>query len=94
MRKKKARGLKTLVITLSLAVIAAAAFLIYMIANDLKLEEAEKIAEEITQRESDEKEKEQDRLDRIAEEKAQWYLILVNNYNAMPDDFDIETVEV
>ena len=94
MRKKKARGLKTLIFILFLAVIAAAVFLIHMIAKDTQPEEEESIPEEAAEEKPDEAAKAQALLEKIENEKGQWYLILVNNQNAMPDDFDIETVEV
>ena len=92
--RKKNRRLITLILILIIAVVAAVFFLYYMIAGDADLEEAKRALEEVTQNQDEEEANEQARLDKIAEEKSQWYLILVNNYNAMPDDFDIETVEV
>ena len=94
MRKKRTNRLILLILILTIAIIAAVFFLIHKIADASQLEEAERAAEEAVQKKSEEEAKEQARLDKIAEEKSQWYLILVNNYNAMPDDFDIETVEV
>lgn len=57
-------------------------------------EQAEQAAREEAQKQAEAKEAEEARRAKIEEEKSQWYLILVNNQNAMPDDFDIETVEV
>ena len=94
MRKKKAHGLKILILILFLAVIAAAFLLIHMINNGAQPEEAAEAVEDDSQKEAEEESKEQARLEKIEDEKDQWYLILVNNQNAMPDDFDIETVEV
>ena len=94
MRKKKAHGLKILILILFLAVIAAAFLLIHMINNGAQPEEAAEAVEYDSQKEAEEESKEQARLEKIEDEKDQWYLILVNNQNAMPDDFDIETVEV
>jgi len=102
MRKKKASRLIALIIILLIAVAAAAAFLMHKISEDARAEEeqraaeeaAQKQAEEEAQRQAEEEAKEQARLEKVEEEKGQWYLILVNNQNAMPDDFDIETVEV
>ena len=93
MKNRKVRNLIILIFLLTIAVIAAAYFVIHKIA-DSHLEEAREAAEEAAQKQAEEEADEQARLDKIAEEKNQWYLILVNNYNAMPDDFDIETVEV
>ena len=98
MRKKKAGRLIAIIIVLVIAVVAAAAFLMQKLAEKERIAEMEKAADaaaaEAAQKKAEEEVKEQERLDRIAEEKDQWYLILVNNQNAMPDDFDIDTVEV
>ena len=102
MRKKKASRLIALIIILIIAVVGAAAFLMHKISEDARIEAAEKAAEEAAQKQAEEEAqkqaeeaaKEQARLEKIEEEKKQWYLILVNNQNAMPDDFDIDTVEV
>ena len=102
---RKTRGQILLIIILIIAAAAAAMFLMHKIADDRHIEEAESTAEEPeraagetseegAQKQAEEEASEQARLDKIAEEKDQWYLILVNNQNAMPDDFDIETVEV
>ena len=96
MKKKKARRLAVFVIILTIAVISAAAFIVHKAAAGAELrkaKEAEEAAEEARQQQAEEEAKEQEKLDRIAEEKAQWYLILVNEWNAIPDDFDVETVE-
>ena len=92
--KKKNRSLIVLIFILVLAVAGTAFYLMRMIAEDAHAEEIKRVAEEAAQKQAEEEAQEQARLDKIKEEKAQWYLILVNNYNAMPDDFDIETVEV
>ena len=102
---RKTRGQILLIIILIIAAAAAAMFLMHKIADDRHIEEAESTAEEPeraagetseegAQKQAEEEASEQARLDKIAEEKDQWYLILVNNQNAMPDDFDIDTVEV
>ena len=92
----KKTGKIVLVLLLLLCVTAIAAF--GVIRNHIKeseMEEAQRAAEEKEAAEAAEKEAaEQARLEKIEEEKDQWYLILVNNQNAMPDDFDIETAEV
>jgi D-alanyl-D-alanine carboxypeptidase len=96
MKKKKARRLAVFVIILTIAVISAAAFIVHKAATSAELrkaKEAEEAAEEARQQQAEEEAKEQEKLDRIAEEKAQWYLILVNEWNGIPDDFDVETVE-
>ena len=97
MKKRKARRLIRLIIILLIAVVAAAVFLKHKIADKERielLEEEESAAAEAALQQAEEEAREQVRLDRIAEEKDKWYLILVNNQNAMPEDFDIETVEV
>ena len=97
MKNKKVRRLITRILVLIIAVVAAAAFLMHKVAEDARIEaerEAARAAEEAAQKKAEEEAKEKTRLDKIAEEKDQWYLILVNNQNAMPDDFSIDTVEV
>jgi len=97
-RKKKNRSLIKIIIALLLLVIAAAYFLIAGAAEKAHREEAraaaEEAAEEAAERQAEEEAREQEQSEKIAAEKDQWYLILVNNQNAMPDDFEIETVEV
>lgn len=97
MKNKKVSRLIALIIILAIAAAAAAAFLMHKVAEDARrreAEEAERAAAEAAQKQAEEEAREQERLAKIEEEKAQWYLILVNNQNAMPDDFSIETVEV
>ncbi len=102
MKKKKASRLIALIIILIIAVAGAAGFLMHKIAEEARIKEAEraaeeeakKAAEEAARKQAEEEAREQERLAKIEEEKGQWYLILVNNQNAMPDDFNIETVEV
>ncbi len=98
MRKKKTGRLITLILILLICAVAAAFFLMHRIAENRRAEEAEsaaaEAAEKAAQEQAEEEAREQAIQDKIAEEKAQWYLILVNNQNAMPDDFDIETAEV
>ncbi len=93
MKRNKTGILITIIIILLIAVSAAAMFLVRMISEKTDMRKAEeaaqKQAEEAAKKQADEKAGK-----RIEDEKSQWYLILVNNQNAMPDDFDIETVEV
>ena len=98
MKRRKAGRLIAIILILAVAVAAAVLFLVHKIKEDARAEEAERAAAEAAAQQQAEEEaaaaKEQERLDRIEAEKSEWYLILVNNQNAMPDDFDIETVEV
>jgi D-alanyl-D-alanine carboxypeptidase len=105
-KKRKTRNLIILIFFLLLAVLAAAWFILHRSAPNAEQQHGEAgqaaeataenqaLAEEEEQKQAEEAAREQARLDKIAEEKGQWYLILVNNQNAMPDDFNIETVEV
>lgn len=93
-KKKKNSNLILLILLLILAVALAAGVIKRKIAYEAEIRETEEAAEEAAQQEAEEEAREQERLDNIAEEKDQWYLILVNNQNAMPDDFDIDIVEV
>ena len=96
-KKRKKRGLLLLILILILAVVLAALFIVHKIAENSRAEE-ERAAEEAmmqqAEEEAEEEAREQEQLEKIEAEKDQWYLILVNNQNAMPDDFEIETVEV
>ena len=93
MKRNKTGILITIIIILLIAVSAAAMFLVRMISEKTDMRKAEeaaqKQAEEAAKKQADEKAGK-----KIEDEKSQWYLILVNNQNAMPDDFDIETEEV
>ena len=100
-RKKKNSSLIKIIIALIILVLVAGYFILSKAALNRREEAkraeeaaAEEAAEAAAQQQAEEEAAEQARLDKIAEEKDQWYLILVNNQNAMPDDFDIETVEV
>ena len=83
-----------MIFALTLAVFSLALFIIHKIAADDQFEEAKRAAEEAARMQKEEEAREQAKLEKIAEEKSQWYLLLVNEWNAMPDDFDIETAEV
>lgn len=92
MKKKKASRLIALIVVLLFAVAFALFFLIHMITVEKAAEAARKAQEEAAKQA--EEEAEQARLEKIEKEKGAWNLILVNNQNAMPDDFEIETVEI
>ena len=67
MKNRKVRNLIILIFLLTIAVIAAAYFVIHKIA-DSHLEEAREAAEEAAQKQAEEEADEQARLDKIAEE--------------------------
>jgi D-alanyl-D-alanine carboxypeptidase len=100
MRKKRRKTAKLIVfiIIMIACIIASAFFLMHKIADNKRAAEAEKAAlaaaEEEAREKAEEAANEKARLEKIEAEKEQWYLILVNNQNAMPDDFSIETAEV
>ena len=94
MRKKKNRALLIMIFALILAIFGVTSMIIHKIASNNEIEEARKAAEEAERVQQEEEARAQEKLDKIAEEKYQWYLLLVNEWNAMPDDFDIETAEV
>ncbi len=98
MKKKKNSNLIKIIIALIILVIVAAYFIVSKTVENRRAAEAERAAaeaaEQAAQKQAEEEAREQAVQDKIAEEKDQWYLILVNNQNAMPDDFDIETAEV
>lgn len=94
MSNRKNRTLLIIIIVLILAVFCGAILVLHQVATNDQIKEAKEEAEEAVRMQEEEEAREQAKLDRIAEEKSQWYLLLVNEWNAMPDDFDIETAEV
>ena len=94
MSKKQTRNLTILILAMVVSIIGAAFFIIHKVYTSTQIEEARRLAEEAQKKQEEEAAREEAKLEEIAEEKAQWYLLLVNEWNAMPDDFDIETVEV
>ncbi len=94
MSNRKNRTLLIIIIVLILAVFCGAILVLHQVATNDQIKEAKEEAEEAVRMQEEEEAREQAKLDRIAEEKSQWYLLLVNEWNAMPDDFDIELDEV
>ena len=101
MKNKKNRALLIMIFALILAIFCVVSLIIHKTATSKQMqeakeaaEEAERIQEEEEARAQEEAAREQAKLEKIAEEKSQWYLLLVNEWNAMPDDFSIETAEV
>lgn len=87
---KKTLRLILLILLLICLTVAAAFFVMQKhSANARKAEEAE--AERVEQEAVEKERQEQAIAARIEEEKSRWYLLLVNEWNAMPDDFSIET---
>ena len=96
----------TIVILLLLCLTAAAAFVTVKKhqQREAAREAAEQAAQQEAERQAAEKAAEEAakeaeaaakaKEEAISAEKGEWYLILVNSDNAMPDDFDIETAEV
>lgn len=94
-RVQRKRRKKTLIIVIEIICLLAAGFYVYYIAEK-KAEEREKalaeeqkkqeqLAKEKAEKEKEEKEKEKE-LDR-------WYLMLVNNDHAIPDDYEVNTAD-
>ena len=83
-----------MIFALILAVFCVASMIIHKISNNAQLKEAQRIAEEAEQQKAEEEARAQEKLDKIAEEKSQWYLILVNEWNAIPDDYEIVTANI
>ncbi len=94
--KKKNRAV--LIVVLLLIAVIGAGFGVYKIhgiraekkAKELARIEAEKEAE----KEAERKAAEEAEKKKKAEESKEWYLLLVNPWNRMPDDFEIETADV
>ena len=94
MRRKKNRALVIMIFALALAVFCVASLIIHMVGSSPEIEEAKEAAEEAEQQKAEEEASAEAKQEKIAEEKSQWYLILVNEWNAIPDDFEVETVEI
>ena len=86
------------IIILICSVVGAAYVIINKHAQNKAAEEARRAAEIAAQQEAARQAAEEAaakaREEKIAAEKDEWYLILVNSDNAMPDDFDLETAVV
>lgn len=98
--KKSGKLLLTLLLLIALA--AAAAFVVMdRHANSVRMreeaaaeEEAKAKAEEEARAKAEAEAAEAARREELARERSEWYLILVNPDNAIPDDFEVKTVEV
>ena len=101
-KRKKKKSQAALVLILMILLLAVGAVTVHKIASvsrDKEAKEASEAAEaaEAAEQQAQEEEAEaleQERQDRIAEEKSQWYLILVNPWNEIPEDYDIETADI
>lgn len=91
--KKTGKLLIILVVLIGLTVAAAFAVINRHAAN-VRIREAEEAAKEAQRKQAEEEAAEKARKEELAREKSEWYLILVNSDNAIPDDFDVETVEI
>ena len=91
--KKTGKLLIILVVLIGLTVAAAFAVINRHAAN-VRIREAEEAAKEAQRKQAEEEAAEKARREELAREKSEWYLILVNSDNAIPDDFDVETVEI
>ena len=83
-----------MIFALVLAIFCVVSMIIHKISNNAEMREAREAAEQAEKMQAEEEANKQAKLDKIAEEKSQWYLILVNEWNAIPDDYEIETVEI
>ena len=78
MKSKKNRALVIMILALILAIFCVASMIIHKIASNDQIREARRAAEQDEQQKAEEEAAKQEKLEKIAEEKAQWYLILVN----------------
>lgn len=95
-RVKRKRKKKIALVVIEIICLIALGFGAYRMV-DIRVEKhrRELAAEEAAKREQEEKARQAElQKQKNAEELEQWYLLLVNQWNAMPDDFDIVTVEV
>lgn len=79
------------IILILICLTAAATFVLLQKHNDNVKKAEEEEAERIEQEAAEKEKQEKAAAAAIEEEKSQWYLLLVNEWNAMPDDFSIET---
>lgn len=91
----KKTGKLLLILVLLIGLTAAAVFVVLdrHAANE-RIREAEEAALEAQKKQAEEEAKERARKKELAKEKSEWYLILVNADNAIPDDFEVNTVEI
>ena len=94
MKSKKNRALVIMILALILAIFCVVSLIIHKIASNDQIREARRAAEQAEQQKAEEEAAKQEKLEKIAEEKAQWYLILVNPWNEIPEGYDIETAEI
>ena len=96
-RKKKKRNGKTLIIVIEIICLLAAGFAIYKVHGIRADRRAEQLAEEQAvleaERKAEEAAAEAERAAKLEESKA-WNLLLVNPWNKMPDDLNVETAEI
>ena len=88
-RTKRKRKKKAMIIIVEIICLMALGFGIYKIVDNRVTQQKEQKAAEEEAAKQAELEKQQKE-----EELKQWNLILVNQWNAMPDDFEVETAEV
>ena len=94
------KGTKALVILVEIIALIGIGAGIFKIHSDKKLEREQQIAAEEAARqleiekEQEEQQRELEEQQRREEELSQWNLLLVNEWNAIPDGFEIETAEV
>ena len=98
-RRKKKKSQVKLVLFLLVLLLIVGTITVLKIASVTSSKEAKQETQETAdaaeaQTEEDAEEAEQAKLDKIAEEKSQWYLILVNPWNEIPEDYDIETADI
>jgi len=96
-RKKKKSQVKLVLFLLVLLLIVGAITVLKIasVSRNKDAKQAEEAAEASeAQAEEEAEEAEQAKADKIAEEKSQWYLILVNPWNEIPEDYDIETADI
>lgn len=88
-RKNKRKNI--LIIVIEIICLIAAGFGIQKIIDKRTEKEAQIAAEEAAKQKAIQEEKEREEKQK---ELKQWNLLLVNQWNAIPDDFDVRTVEV
>jgi len=93
-KRNKNRELIILIIVLVLLVFLLAGLIIFKVSSNARLKEARELAKQAEEQQEAEEAREKEKAEKIAYEKSQWYLILVNEWNAIPDDFEVETAEV
>ena len=91
-RNRRNRRLAVMILAMIVCLIVVGIVSFRMVKNKVKDQMDEVAQKEVANQESQKQEEEPKMKD--AQELDQWNLILVNNQNAIPEDYEVETVEI